>query len=211
MKIALLGYGKMGKLLDELAPSLGVEVVQRLDIWNNEGGAGITEDNFRGVEVALDFSIPQAVLENLPRVAALGVNLVVGTTGWHDELDQVRATVEERGIGMVYSSNYSIGVNIFYRVVETATRWLRERREYDPWIYEIHHRAKLGRAVGHGAEAARPAGGRVRSAFHLCLQRPRRRHPGRAHRGLRFRGRHHHPDAHRSQPEGLCPGGAAGR
>ena len=148
MKIALLGYGKMGKLLDELAPSLGMEVVKRLDIWNNQGGSGITKENFRGVEVALDFSMPEAALENIPRVAGLGINLVVGTTGWHDKLDQMRAAVEKHGIGMVYGSNFSIGVNIFYRVAETAARWLKERPEYDPWVYEIHHRAKLDAPSG---------------------------------------------------------------
>ena len=148
MKIALLGYGKMGKLLDELAPSLGLEVAQRLDIWNNAGGAGITAENFQGVEVALDFSTPPAALENIPRVAALGVNLVVGTTGWHDRLAQARAAVETHGVGLVYGSNFSIGVNIFYRVAAAAAAMLKDQAEYDPWIHEIHHRLKLDAPSG---------------------------------------------------------------
>lgn len=148
MKIALLGYGKMGKLLDELAPSCGLEVVQRLDIWNNEGGSGITPENFRGVEVALDFSTPQAALENIPRVAGLGVNLVVGTTGWHDRIEPVRAAVERHGTGLVYGSNFSIGVNVFYRVVAAAAQMLKDHAGYDPWIYEIHHRMKLDAPSG---------------------------------------------------------------
>ncbi len=148
MKIALLGYGKMGKLLDEMAPSFGMEVVQRLDIWNNQGGAGITPANFQGVEVALDFSTPDAVVDNITRVAALGVNLVVGTTGWHGRMEEVRAAVERHGTGLVYGSNFSIGVNVFYRVVAEAARLLKDRPEYDPWVYEIHHRQKLDAPSG---------------------------------------------------------------
>ncbi len=148
MKIALLGYGKMGKLLDELAPACGLEVAQRLDIWNNEGGAGITAGNFRGIEVALDFSTPQAAMENIPRVAALGVNLVVGTTGWQSQIEQARAVVEASGAGLVYGSNFSIGVSIFYRIAAAAARMLKEQPEYDPWIHEIHHRMKLDAPSG---------------------------------------------------------------
>src|SRR5687767_12294007 len=120
MKIALLGYGKMGKLLDELAPQCGLEVAQRLDIDNNEGGSGITAENFRGVEVALDFSTPASAVRNIEMVAALGVNAVVGTTGWLGQLSRVREIIERHGTGLVYGSNFSIGVNIFYRVVAEA-------------------------------------------------------------------------------------------
>ncbi len=148
MKIALLGYGKMGKLLDELAPACGHEVVQRLDIWNNKDGEGITKENFRGVEVAMDFSTPQAALENIPRVAALGVCMVVGTTGWYKHLGKVQKAVEDNAIGLVYGSNYSIGVNIFYRMVQATARLLKEQPEYDPWIHEIHHKMKLDAPSG---------------------------------------------------------------
>lgn len=148
MKIALLGYGKMGKLLDELAPAAGMEIVQRLDIWNNEGGSGIIRENFRDVEVALDFSTPDAALQNIPRVAAIGVNLVVGTTGWHDRIQQVRAAIEAGNVGLVYGSNFSVGVNVFYRVAAEAARLLKEHAEYDPWIYEIHHKTKADAPSG---------------------------------------------------------------
>lgn len=148
MKIALLGYGKMGKLLEELAPGCGLEVVRRLDVDNNVGGAGITAENFGGVEVALDFSTPEAAAENIPRVAALGVNLVVGTTGWQGRMAEMRAAVERHGTGLVYGSNFSIGVNIFFRVAQAAARLLQDQPGYDPWIHEIHHRMKLDAPSG---------------------------------------------------------------
>ena len=148
MKIALLGYGKMGKMLDDLAPSRGMEVVQRLDVWNNQDGAGITAENFRGVEAAIDFSTPRAALANVPRVLELGVNLVVGTTGWLGEIEAVRAVVERTGAGLVYGSNFSIGVNVFFRIVSEAARLFQEHPDYDPWVYEIHHKAKLDAPSG---------------------------------------------------------------
>ena len=148
MKIALLGYGKMGKLLDELAPQCGLEVAQRLDIHNNQDGSGITAENFRGVEVALDFSTPDSAVRNIERVAALGVNVVVGTTGWLDQVPRVREIVERHGTGLVYGSNFSIGVNIFYRVVAAAAQMLKDRPEYDVWVHEMHHRMKLDAPSG---------------------------------------------------------------
>ena len=148
MKIALLGYGKMGKLLEELAAARGWEVVQRLDVWNNQNGAGITAGNFRGVDVALDFSTPASAAENIPRVIALGVNLVVGTTGWHEHIKPIQTLVKRHGTGFVYGSNFSIGVNAFYRIVAAAAAALKDQPAYDPWIHEMHHRTKLDAPSG---------------------------------------------------------------
>src|ERR1700694_3640106 len=100
MNIALIGYGKMGKLLEQLSPA---EVRLKLDEFNNTRFEGITADNFRGIDVAIDFSIPDAAVENIKRISALGVNLVVGTTGWFEHLDQVRSIIEKAGTGLVWS------------------------------------------------------------------------------------------------------------
>ncbi len=142
MKIALLGYGKMGKLLEALAPSQGMEVALKLDEYNNREGAGITAANFRGVDVALDFSTPEAAADNIPRVVALGVNLVVGTTGWQEHLKPIQTLVKRHGTGLVYGSNFSIGVNVFYRIVGAAAGWLKDQPDYDPWVHEMHHKMK---------------------------------------------------------------------
>src|SRR5260221_187659 len=111
MKVALVGYGKMGKLIDQFAPEYGCEVALKLDEFNNAGFAGLTPENLAGIPVAIEFSIPSATVENVERLAALGVNVVVGTTGWLEELDRVKAVVEKHGTALVWSTNYSVGVN----------------------------------------------------------------------------------------------------
>jgi 4-hydroxy-tetrahydrodipicolinate reductase len=139
MNIALIGYGKMGKLIEQLAPG---DVKLKLDEFNNANFEGVTAANFRGIDVAIDFSIPSAALENIERISALGVNLVVGTTGWFDEIDRARAAVEKHNTGLVWSPNFSIGVNAFFRLVSEAARLMADESAYEAWAYEIHHSAK---------------------------------------------------------------------
>ncbi len=141
-RLAIIGYGKMGKLIEQLAPEYGFAVALKLDEFNNTNYEGVTPENFRGIDVAVDFSIPAAVAENVERIAALGVNIVVGTTGWTAQLARVKAVVEKRNIGLVWSPNYSIGVNVFARVVAEAARLVASEPEYGAWAWEIHHATK---------------------------------------------------------------------
>jgi 4-hydroxy-tetrahydrodipicolinate reductase len=140
--LAIVGYGKMGRLIEQLAPEYGFVVRLKLDEFNNSNFEGITPENFRGIEVAIDFSIPAAVVTNAERISALGVNIVVGTTGWLEHLDRVRRAVESNGTGLVWSPNYSIGVNAFLRVVAEAAKLLAGQPEYGAWAYEVHHATK---------------------------------------------------------------------
>ncbi len=94
------------------------------------------------MDVAIDFSIPSAVVGNVERIAELGVNLVVGTTGWQEHIPHVKAVVERAGIGLVWSPNYSVGVNAFFRIVNAAAKALASEPEYEAWAWEIHHSAK---------------------------------------------------------------------
>ncbi|MBI3693927.1 MAG: dihydrodipicolinate reductase, partial [Acidobacteria bacterium] len=103
----------MGKLVESLAPEFGFEVPLKLDIDNNVNGAGITRENFREIDVAIEFSTPSTAVDNIERISALGVNLVVGATGWLDQLPRVRAAVERASTGLVYSPNFSVGMNVF--------------------------------------------------------------------------------------------------
>lgn len=141
-KLALVGYGRMGRLLEQLAPEHGFEVALRLDEFNNVDGVGLTPENFEGIAVAVDFSIPEVVPENAVRLAELGVPLAIGTTGWLDHLDRVREAVERNGSALVHGANFSIGVNAFYRVVEAAARAFAEQGDYDAFLYEAHHKHK---------------------------------------------------------------------
>jgi 4-hydroxy-tetrahydrodipicolinate reductase len=148
LNLALIGYGKMGRMVEELAVSRGYKVLFKVDIEGNEQCQALSRQNLAGVDVAINFSTPDSVLPIVDRVSALGVNLVVGTTGWTSQLPEVRKLVEERKVGLVYGSNFSIGVNLFFRLAEAAAALFREYQEYDPWIYEIHHRAKLDAPSG---------------------------------------------------------------
>jgi len=141
-KLAIVGYGKMGRLVEQFAPEYGFSVALKLDEFNNAAFEGVTAANFEGIDVAVDFSIPAAVAENVERMAALGVNIVLGTTGWLSELDRVKAAVERNGIGLVWSPNYSIGVNVFFRLASEAARLMASEQSYGAWAWEIHHVTK---------------------------------------------------------------------
>ncbi len=140
--LAIVGYGKMGKLIEQLAPEYDFQVALKLDEFNNATGEGITRENFAGIDVAIEFSIPGAVPGNVEGIAALGVPLVVGTTGWLHQFDRVKRAIEIHNTGLVWSPNFSIGVNVFFRLVSEAARLLAAEPAYGAWAWEIHHSAK---------------------------------------------------------------------
>jgi 4-hydroxy-tetrahydrodipicolinate reductase len=155
LKLAILGYGKMGRTIAQLAPQRGFEVRLVMDIDVNAGGAGVTPEKFKGVDVCIEFTEPKAVLDNIRRVAETGCNLVVGTTGWHSRLDEVRKIVESNGIGMVYAANFSIGVNLFYRLARQAAEMFAAFPIYDPYLTETHHQFKKDAPSGTALEIKR--------------------------------------------------------
>ena len=160
-RLALVGYGRMGRLVEELAPAHGFEVVLKLDEFNNQGAAGVTRENFAGVDVAIDFSMPDVVAENAVRIAELGVPLAIGTTGWLDQLERVRAAVERHDAALVYGANFSIGVNAFYRIVAAAAQAFAGQPDYDAFLYEAHHKYKKDAPSGTALrllDAVREAG-----------------------------------------------------
>jgi 4-hydroxy-tetrahydrodipicolinate reductase len=142
MKLALIGYGKMGKMLEQLAPEYGFHVTLILDVHNNADGAWITRENFEGIDAAIEFSTPEAAVGNVERLAAIGVPVVIGTTGWLDEMDRVKAAVEAGKSAAVWSPNYSVGVNVFFRLVAEAAKLLAKQPEYGSYAWEIHHDTK---------------------------------------------------------------------
>lgn len=148
MKIAIIGCGKMGRLIEQRAPDQGCEVVLRLNSANNAGGAGLTAENLRGIDVALEFTHPDAAVTNLERLAALGVPVVTGTTGWHREMQRVQQAVARHNAGLVWSANFSVGVQIFTRLAAEAARLLRGETDYGAWAREIHHHTKMDAPSG---------------------------------------------------------------
>jgi len=155
IKLAILGYGKMGRTIAHLAPQRGFDVRLIMDIDVNAGGAGVTRENFKGIDVCIEFTEPNSVLDNIRRVAEVGCNLVVGTTGWHNQLEDVRKIVEACGIGMVYAANFSIGVNLFYRLARAAAETFARFPIYEPYLTEAHHRFKKDAPSGTALEIQR--------------------------------------------------------
>ncbi len=143
MRIAILGYGKMGHAVEAMAKSKGVEVAAIID--PTEKGAtsnAITKEALSAADVVIDFTAPKTAIENIEKVAALGKSLVIGTTGWYDSMERAKAAVAKGGAGFVYSPNFSIGVNLFFRVVKDASVIMDRFPMYDPFVYEIHHNQK---------------------------------------------------------------------
>jgi 4-hydroxy-tetrahydrodipicolinate reductase len=154
-RLALVGHGRMGRLLATLAPAHGFEVAAAFTSADNPGGEGLTAANLLGVDVAIDFSTAAAVPVNVEKLAALGIPVVVGATGWGAELPRVRAAIEAAGSGLVYGANFSVGVQIFYRLAETAARLMAAADEYGAWAYEIHHDKKKDAPSGTLLELVR--------------------------------------------------------
>ena len=142
MRIALLGYGKMGRMVEEIALREGWEIGPKLDINDNAGGAGITRESMAGVDAAVEFSQPSAVVANIEAAAKAGVSLVVGTTGWSEHSDKIEKIVSDSGIGLVYGANFSVGMNLFFEIVSRASEIIGKVPQYDPFLSEEHHRAK---------------------------------------------------------------------
>ena len=142
MRLLLVGHGRMGRLVEQLAPQYGFEVTAVLEVDNNQGGAGVTEELCRGVDVAVDFSAPESTLASVPRLAEQHVNLVVGSTGWQAHEAELREAVASCGVGAVVAANFSLAANLMDALAEQAGRLFKDAESYGAFIHEAHHKAK---------------------------------------------------------------------
>jgi 4-hydroxy-tetrahydrodipicolinate reductase len=148
MRIGLVGYGRMGRMVEAAATARGHQIVARFDLDNNAGGTGLTPEALREVDLAIEFSTPEAVLANLRSLLRSGLPVVTGTTGWYDHLEEVRQLVTSHGGALVYSPNFSIGVNLFFEMVRQAAHLVATHDLFDPFLIERHHRLKLDAPSG---------------------------------------------------------------
>ena len=159
--LAIVGYGKMGKLIERLAPEYGFDVRAKFSGGDNPGGQGLSHETLRGIDVAVEFTTPVAAPVNIRRLAALGVNSVVGTTGWFEQLPAMSEAVVHAKTGLVWAANFSVGVNLFLQTVAYAAALFAMHPEYEAWGWEIHHSAKKDAPSGtlkKLAEGMRDAG-----------------------------------------------------
>ncbi len=139
MKLLMLGRGKTGSLVAEVARQRG-HSVQIAGAGENVGCAALAADNLGGVDVVIDFTTPSCIIAHIEACVAAGKNMVVGTTGWYGELDRVRKLVETHATGFIYAANFSVGVNLFFDVARVAAAALRH--DYSGQIFERHHASK---------------------------------------------------------------------
>lgn len=140
MQVLLVGHGRMGALVEKLAPEYGATIAGI--VTSREAERALSDGAFGAVDVAVDFTVADAVVRNLPLLARRGVNVVIGTTGWAAREAEMRAIVEGSGIGVLAAANFSLGMNIFELVVDAAARRFGRHPSFDAWIHELHHAAK---------------------------------------------------------------------
>lgn len=140
MRILIVGHGRMGQLVESLAAEYGIDVAGIVD--GPTGDRQVAEGDFGPVDVAVDFTLPDAVPRTLPQLAARRINVVIGTTGWQAHEAALRKVADEAGIGVVAASNFSLGMNLFQLVVEEAARLLAPQADFGAWIDERHHDKK---------------------------------------------------------------------
>lgn len=144
MKLALIGYGKMGKTIERIALSRGHEIVSIIDVDNHQD---FESEAFKSADVAIEFSIPAVALSNYRKAFAAGVPVVSGTTGWLEHMDEVKAACTA-GSTFFYASNFSLGVNLFFKLNEQLAKMMNAFADYDVSMTEVHHIHKLDAPSG---------------------------------------------------------------
>jgi 4-hydroxy-tetrahydrodipicolinate reductase len=160
-RLAIIGMGKMGQAIAELAPARGWDVVARLDEPEMKGR--VERSTLGNADVALEFTVPAAAPANIRAVVATGCPIVVGTTGWSEHVDEIRRDVNAQNGALLTAANFSLGVNIFAEIAETAARLLRRAPGFDAHLVETHHSAKKDAPSGTArtlADAASAAWGK---------------------------------------------------
>ncbi len=140
--VLLVGYGRMGRLVGELAADYACEVVGIVDPASPSHAGDVNDPRWRGVEVAIDFTSPDAVPSNVAALARRGINVVLGTTGWQQHETELRQVVADAGSGIVAAPNFSTGVVLFEALVAHAARLFAGQREFGAWLHEAHHAMK---------------------------------------------------------------------
>ena len=154
MNIALIGYGKMGKEIEQIALSRQHKIVLKVDVNNSDT---FTIDELKKADVAIEFSTPESAVKNIYKCFDAGIPVIVGTTGWLDKLNEIKNTCAEKKQTLFYTSNYSIGVNLFFKLNKYLASLMNSYTDYDLKIEEIHHVHKLDSPSGTAISIATQA------------------------------------------------------
>jgi 4-hydroxy-tetrahydrodipicolinate reductase len=150
LRLALIGYGKMGKEVERVAVDRGMVITARVDVDT----PSLSTEGVQNADVAVHFALPPTVVKHVEELANLRKPIVVGTTGWQSDREKVRRLVQSSGIGLVHASNFSLGVNVLYRILREAGTLLDRFEEYDVSVHEIHHKDKVDSPSGTAVSIA---------------------------------------------------------
>ena len=138
----------MGHEIEAIAKAKGMNIIT---IDPNDGNADykeINEESMKDVDVCVDFTNPDSVMENIKKITKFGKNIVVGTTGWYDKIEDIKKIIEDEEIGLIWSGNFSIGVNIYFKIIENAAKIINKVDDYDIFVHEFHHNKKADSPSG---------------------------------------------------------------
>jgi 4-hydroxy-tetrahydrodipicolinate reductase len=143
IELALVGYGKMGKMIESLINPDEFNLAGKYDIANP-----IKEHMADKIDVAIEFTTPATVIDNIEFLSSKGINIVCGTTGWYDKAGEVRKIIENNGTGFIYASNFSVGVNLFFQIAKYSAAMIDKYKQYNLIVEETHHTQKLDKPSG---------------------------------------------------------------
>lgn len=151
MRIAIVGYGRMGRMIHSVAAEKGIEVSAIIDPYSTDAGVisrSLSMDELSDAEVVIDFSSPESVFDNLIFYGRCGVPAVIGTTGWYDRIDELKSIIDTSSCSILYSGNFSIGIAVYIKTVEKLSRMMNRLSAYDVALSETHHTAKADSPSG---------------------------------------------------------------
>lgn len=171
MKIALIGYGAMGKLIETLAKNKNYEIVAIIDEADANLSVKDLAEKLKSADAAIDFSIAEAVKKNVEACCLADISLVEGATGWNSELENIKQFVSENNGSFVFGANFSIGVNLFYRVVDYASELFSKFEDYEVFIEEQHHSRKVDAPSGTALKLKSIVAEHIKKDFSVAVTR----------------------------------------
>ena len=149
MNIIISGYGRMGKIIEQMAKAKGHSIISTVDpVATGAREKILSSDLLKNVDVVIDFSIPETALKNAEIVCSAGKKIVMGTTGWYSKIDEMEKLTSVEGSAIIWSGNFSLGVNIFFSILDRASQIMNSFSEYDPFIHQFHHNKKADSPSG---------------------------------------------------------------
>ena len=148
MNVGIIGYGRMGHEIEKVAKDKGITIRTIDPNDDNADFKEINEESMKDVDVCVDFTHPDSVISNIEKISKFKKNIVVGTTGWYDKIDEVRSIIENANTGLIWSGNFSVGVNIYFKIIENAAKIINNVDDYDVFVHEFHHNKKADSPSG---------------------------------------------------------------